>query len=860
MMKNIKRLTAALLALTMALSLAACGGSGATNGGSGKPNADEETPAYVYNADFNEIISGSERYLNPRFYTDNGFYAASYEKVGEREHAEDETASYEGEYDIYQNKLFFVDYSGSVSELVNYKPMGATVGSVPDGDQPQVAVSGEAVPADAVEMTEAAAQAAAQAEEGKSAAVDADADTSKLRDFYSGSDIAGMGEGSEGKLIVVETVYASWYDGPDNLSKTDEEYYNYTQYENSAYIRSLDKDGNALSTAKIEMGDDDGNGIYMYSFIVDDNDNVIAPGDAGVYVIALDGSIVATIPNDGGYIDSLVRLGDGSIAATTWGENGMELRPVDIDNKTIGEAIPLPRGAYSLTAGGGDYDVYYTSGVNFYGYKPDTQENVKLFNWINCDINSDNTSRIQVRDDGSIVTVINEYDSVSETYNVTLATISLVPYDSVPHKEEITLATQYLGWDARDMIVSFNRRNDNYRIVVKDYSEFNTDDDYSAGQTKLTTELLAGNVPDIIDLTGMPYNQLASKGLLADLYPLIDADSGFDRADFFPNVLAALEVNGGLYSTVSSFGIITAIGAASVVGDEPGWTYEQFAAALASMPEGCEAFDIYTTRDDILRICLSLDMKDFVNWGTGECNFNSEEFTKLLAFAAQFPESFNYDDYQYTPSDDTLTRIAEGRQMLLQGSIYSIESVIYNDRYFGGDATYIGYPTADGSPGSLISIESGYAISAKSGHQDVAWEFLRQFFTEKYQSDDNKVYSIPVNLNAYNVRIKKAMTPEYEKDANGNLKLDADGNKIPVARMSYGTADGVVDFYALTQEQADELFSVISSAATRYDYSSDAIFDIVKEQSQAYFSGQKTAEDVAKLVQSKANIYVNEQR
>ena len=42
-----------------------------------------------------------------------------------------------------------------------------------------------------------------------------------------------------------------------------------------------------------------------------------------------------------------------------------------------------------------------------------------------------------------------------------------------------------------------------------------------------------------------------------------------------------------------------------------------------------------------------------------------------------------------------------------------------------------------------------------------------------------------------------------------------------------------------------------------YDMS---IADIVTEQAAAYFSGQKSAEEVAKLIQSKANIYINEQR
>ena len=48
-------------------------------------------------------------------------------------------------------------------------------------------------------------------------------------------------------------------------------------------------------------------------------------------------------------------------------------------------------------------------------------------------------------------------------------------------------------------------------------------------------------------------------------------------------------------------------------------------------------------------------MNDFVNWSTGECNFNSKEFTDLLEFAAQFPESFNWDEYEYTPDDITET-------------------------------------------------------------------------------------------------------------------------------------------------------------------------------------------------------------
>ena len=104
------------------------------------------------------------------------------------------------------------------------------------------------------------------------------------------------------------------------------------------------------------------------------------------------------------------------------------------------------------------------------------------------------------------------------------------------------------------------------------------------------------------------------------------------------------------------------------------------------------------------------------------------------------------------------------------------------------------------------------------------------------------------------------MTPQYQTDANGKVVLDAAGAKIVVSHGGMGLADGTTyDFYALTQEQADKLMELINTTTKLADYSS-SIFDIVKEQAQAFFAGQKTVDEVAKLIQSKANIFVNEQR
>lgn len=801
------KITAMLLVLVMAVSLCACGSSSADKNGS--KTGTEETPAYVYSADFQTILTGSERSFEPRGFTANGLYATSYEKVGE-DIPEGATVEYEGQYDVYQYKLYFIDFSGSVNELVNYKPM----------------------------------------ESGNS-------ENAGKTNYYCGSGINGFGVTNDGKLVTIEDVYEAWYEGPEDLTQDDDEYWNYQKNTDTIYIRTFDQNGTELSCAPVEVGENEY--LNAYGLVIDNDGNAVVSTDDGVRVIGADGSDVMNISSgDNGYINSIVKLADGRIAAETYGESGLELWIIDEASKSFGETISMPNDAYSIYTGGGDYDIYYTSGVNFYGMKFDTGESTKLFSWINCDINSDTVSSLAINDDGSVVCLINDYDSVDEAYTINVATVSLVPYDSVPHKETITLATQYLGWDMRSQIINFNRKNDQYRIEVIDYSEYNTEDDYSAGRTKLTTELLAGNTPDIIDLNGMPYTQLAAKGLLEDLYPYIDNDSEFGRDDLFPNVLKALEVNGGMYSTCSSFYLVTAIGAASVVGDAPGWTYEQFNEALASMPEGCEPFDQYTTRDSILQICLNLDMNDFVDWSTGKCNFDSDEFKQLLEFANQFPETFDWENYEYTDDDSTENRIAQGKQMLMTGSIYSINDIFYNDIYFGGDSTYIGFPTYDGRSGSLIGTDSGYAMSSKSEHKDAVWQFLRTFFTEDGQKN---IYSIPTNINVYNKNLKEAMTPQYEKNADGSYKLDEDGNKIEVSRGGYGTASGkTVEFYSLSQEQADKLWNILTSTTALYDFSSNSIFEIVSEQSQAYFAGQKSVDEVAKLVQSKANIYVNEQR
>ena len=250
--------------------------------------------------------------------------------------------------------------------------------------------------------------------------------------------------------------------------------------------------------------DKDGNVVFA-----DSNTNSIR-------AVKLDGTDAYTVSAGADdYIDTVLRFADGSLAASIYGDDGQQLYRVNAESGTLEDPISINFDTYSAVSGGGDYDFYYTNGSNFYGYSVEKQQSEKIFNWLNCDVNGSNVTILNVDENGTVTCWLNEWNDKDRTSSIDLITVSKVPYDSVPHKESITLAAIYLDYDVQDMIVKFNRSNDQYRIEVKDYSEYNNDQDgWDAGQTKLNTEILSGNLPDIFCLNGLNYRQLASKGCL----------------------------------------------------------------------------------------------------------------------------------------------------------------------------------------------------------------------------------------------------------------------------------------------------------------------------------------------------------
>ena len=68
-----------------------------------------------------------------------------------------------------------------------------------------------------------------------------------------------------------------------------------------------------------------------------------------------------------------------------------------------------------------------------------------------------------------------------------------------------------------------------------------------------------------------------------------------------------------------------------------------------------------------------------------------------------------------------------------------------------------------------------------------------------------------------------------------------------------------MEIKALTQAQADKIMELVNTTDKVMNYDEE-LLEMITSESEAFFAGQKSAEEVGRMLQSKLTIYINEQR
>lgn len=159
----------------------------------------------------------------------------------------------------------------------------------------------------------------------------------------------------------------------------------------------------------------------------------------------------------------------------------------------------------------------------------------------------------------------------------------------------------------------------------------------------------------------------------------------------------------------------------------------------------------------------------------------------------------------------------------------------------------IGFPS-DNKDGSAIIPDLQLVMSSKSTLKEGAWQFLRYYLTDEFQEGIN--FGLPLSIEQLEKLAAEATkNPTY---------TDEEGNEVESPDYFY--MNGVeIPIDPMTQEEVDRLKEELYSFTQVYSYDAN-LLSIIQEESQAYFEGQKKAEDVARIIQSRAQLYVNENR
>ena len=506
---------------------------------------------------------------------------------------------------------------------------------------------------------------------------------------------------------------------------------------------------------------------------------------------------------------SLVLSEDGTLYAAGEEADGQKLYRFDGETGEFTQAFTCPAGSL-FDGGDGSYLLLLTD-QGIYSLDAQGTASPKII-WSECYLNPGSIYKVKA-EGGKFLCLGSD------------SCYLLRPAEPAELRPKTELLIACMDPNGMDMLAArFNAHSDEYYVRVVDYTR-----DMEASeeeiQLRLNTELISGKAPDMFCFFSgwISPNIYAGKGLLVDMRPLIEADEELSPEDIV--LYKALDYNGGIYVMGESFYLDTLAARESDFGQRYGWTLEEYRQIDAGLRE--DQMCIYNlTRELFIYNVIGRYVRYALDWTSGDCSFDSPEFIELLRTALELretPEDIN--DMVFGPGEP---RVAAGEQTTVAVFAMYVSSLAESEQRAGCPLSFIGWPTPDGSCGSDASLNTQLAICSLSQHQEGCWEFIK-YMLMNANTDRGIMPGYPLLMYrpALEESIAKAMADEEAK-------------------------------VKMTRADADKLLDFLDAIENLNEYDS-AIMDIIKSECQAMFAGDKTPEETAKLIQSRASLYVAEQ-
>ncbi|WP_442602441.1 ABC transporter substrate-binding protein [Paenibacillus sp. KN14-4R] len=366
-----------------------------------------------------------------------------------------------------------------------------------------------------------------------------------------------------------------------------------------------------------------------------------------------------------------------------------------------------------------------------------------------------------------------------------------------------------------------------------------TEADSEKFKKTINAAMLSGKGPDLIQMDQLPSGDYVKKNLLANIGNMIDKDPSFKKEQYYSNVLDGIKVNGGIYGMPMGFFISGLMGNETVIEksgvkiDDSNWNWEQFtdkAKEIAKKAGGNQFALGGVAPENMIKDLVNGQYATFVNLESKKANFDSAAFIKLLKdVKLMFDEKMIREDYggifynEFINSPQTYIRELRNTDFLKKP---------YKSKFYSR-------PNASGQEaGGFFRTYKTIGINERSSVKHEAWDFVKFMLSDEMQ---DQAGSSGFSLN-------KAT---YKKVAQDVLKK----GKV-MSNQPEGATKGKE--FDITQKDIDDLEKFITGLKYPVEFKPSKIEEILLKDSKAYFTGQKSPEEVAKLIQNRVTTVLNE--
>lgn len=380
-------------------------------------------------------------------------------------------------------------------------------------------------------------------------------------------------------------------------------------------------------------------------------------------------------------------------------------------------------------------------------------------------------------------------------------------------------------------------------IVIKDYRRYEDGVTMQDIVQDMMLDVVSGKGPDIVSWGYSYAPEYVVGNAFMDLTDF--ASENLKEDTYFTNVIQSFSVNEKLYVLTPNFNIETMVTDKKWADSSKEWTTQKVMGIYENNKENYRLNKSDNTQYTVFTYFFRGEYNKYVDWEKKQCHFTETEFIDLLEFCKQFRKTNVEETTEEKPYIQTFFSLSD---------VFSLTRICHLCDEM--DLVCYGYPTSSGGKSVASITNTAFSVTENCQNIDMAYEFLLGWYDEEYQSrlmNEQENFSLPISKKALYEKLDWATTIEYTENSDGDLEPVV---KYEVMKNYYDTNPLLV--YSISAEEREEILEIIENIteSLMVDY---PIYTIVLEEVEAYFEDDKSVLEVADIINSRAQLYINEQ-